>query len=1438
MNRPTADGPHQPKPMRRGHPLALLLATEHAEETKQATLSLRRFYPGCRIEAVYSSEEALEWASRQPWDVILLDECLRTPAEGEVLPAIRERAPHAAIIVQTDLLDAATTLQLLRAGADFYVHKQSPTVYDELPVVTRHVLETRELRDRLELALERYRRLTEQVSDLVYQLDPEGRVAEVSPGLAILLGYQPDEVVGKSYLDLIDPEDRPVAEGRLNERRTGKRVGRPVTVHLRPKESTTGTGLVPTVEVTALGLYNPRQEFLGTLGIVHLVAMKGRPPSRPKPDVGEATAVPPKPVPATGAPTSREIEPPSVRPVPAPELAPSAARPSVHVSAPSAPTGKILRVARDRPGATPAPPSTPSGGRVVALAVNQIIQDVLASKSRDLQGHATLVDQRLAPTLPTVRGDRAQLQALLAALVTEAEQVMWQTAQGGCLRLVSRQPSPHELQASRPLPATPEDMSYILVEVTPPGRAVPEESREAADESSPWARWHRIAAEHGGTLTIDGPPTVILRARLRLPGSQPPPPHQPDAPERTRATPPPVPVEAEPPHPAPQSRPRPPRAPDTRQERRRSVRRSLDVKSRLTMQNAAWGGVVSNMSLHGLYLLTEPDLPIVVGQPVQVGFASEIGLLDLPGRVTAYRAVPDARAGRQAAWGLAIEFEQLTPEELQLIASLLESVRDHTVSVQLTVALLALEPGELLLDAMTSGEAEPDSMLESAPSPPLESDAMVERRLTARVTLSMPAWMESAGPAPSGGRLTGTTANLSLDGACLRLNTADELLGHRVEVGFSPPPGLAAPSEGGATPRTCAVTAQVVWTQRESDPGLRATFSPQAASVRAGLRFLSITDDVHRQLTDLLSRALTSATRLEGWAATTALSSGLHECRTPTGQRIALYHDHPRQPLPPGAPLALICPGYGETKKDYVSLGYTLAGNGFQTLRFDYTNHVGESDGDPHASTLRSMEADVLQVLTYAASTWPTSPIIVIATGLAARVVLKAVGRDPRVRRLILITPVVDLQATLTRVHQEDLVRSYLEGTRRGTANVLGLNIDLDRFLEDALEGHYADLPSTLEDARILNIPVSWLASEQDPWNHDETVQLVQETLEPHLRQVLTISVPAPRLQEHPRRAQTVLEQLVRCCREACAPLSGSDAVEEPASREIALQLRLETERGRLRSQRTRTQQSEFWEAHQDHFRDIVNVSEYWQLLDHIARLMGTCERGELILDAGCGSGHFGMFLMVHHAYRRQQAARADAKPPVYVGADRLPALLYQARTNLCAVAAGSVRPTPGQDRSDAGLLPHFLCLDLDHPLPFRDNRFDRVVCNLVLGHLRNPLFTLRELTRVLSPHGRLVLTTFKPQADLTVLARALVAHPTHPEGLARGRQLMRGWGELVQDQIEGRIRSFDRQQLTQLLVSSGATHPRVYPSLANQALVVVAEKHGLSRPDARSIEH
>lgn len=250
--------------------LSFLLVSERAEEVKRITRRLRGFYPGCRIEAAYTAEEALEWVSTRTCDAALLDEHLSDRSGLEILPELRRRTANAAILVLTEHYDAMVATHLLQAGADHVLSQHSPACLAELPVVTGIVLEQRDRLARLDLADKRVGFLLEALKDIIYELDPEGRFVALSPAATVLLGRSAEELIGAPYSAILAPQDRQRGEHHVNERRTGERATRRLALKLSGKTDTSAEAEAVSVECSATGLYSatgaPR--FLGTIGIL------------------------------------------------------------------------------------------------------------------------------------------------------------------------------------------------------------------------------------------------------------------------------------------------------------------------------------------------------------------------------------------------------------------------------------------------------------------------------------------------------------------------------------------------------------------------------------------------------------------------------------------------------------------------------------------------------------------------------------------------------------------------------------------------------------------------------------------------------------------------------------------------------------------------------------------------------------------------------------------------------------------------------------------------------------------------------------------------------------------------------------------------------------------------------------------------------------------
>jgi SAM-dependent methyltransferase/alpha-beta hydrolase superfamily lysophospholipase len=599
----------------------------------------------------------------------------------------------------------------------------------------------------------------------------------------------------------------------------------------------------------------------------------------------------------------------------------------------------------------------------------------------------------------------------------------------------------------------------------------------------------------------------------------------------------------------------------------------------------------------------------------------------------------------------------------------------------------------------------------------------------------------------------------------------------------------------------------VVAEAREQDP----------PPFRVGLRFLHTDRHSEQRMRDVMARLLPNG---DSEIVTVAA-----ECSNDAGQRLAIAHDHPRKALPPGSPVVIISPGFGETKRAWVGLAHWLCVNGFHVLRYDHTCHVGDSDGPMERTTLSGMQQDLRAVLDLAERLLPASPLAVIGHNLSGRVALKVASTDPRIKLLFLLAGVVDVQSTLMAVHQDDLVTGYRSGARLGRANLLGFTIDADRWLGDATGGRFCSMDDTLADAERMQAPVIFLAAEKDPWVPLEQLKAVQSALRSNRRHLSLLVGSPSRLRDNPRTARAFFRQIAACCIERFYPLTPKGQVLPADPAPAARQAERERIRSRQRHSLAKPDLVDFWQIYLDHFQTAARSSEFWRLYDHLYRLLGTTDKGGTILDAGCGHGVFGMLLSLNHAYRHRTAAEGTPWSTTYVGLDVVSAALQHASRQLALVADEVRQKFPTTRYPHVLVRSALMAGDLDQPLPFRDGQFDRIVCNLTLSFLRDPVSTLRELMRTLTPGGRLVVSLFTPHADLSAVFATVMQRATGAEEIEEAKWLWTQWGLIREAEANGAFRFFDRPEAIRLFKACGAPRPRLYPALADQALIVVAEK-------------
>jgi ubiquinone/menaquinone biosynthesis C-methylase UbiE/alpha-beta hydrolase superfamily lysophospholipase len=537
------------------------------------------------------------------------------------------------------------------------------------------------------------------------------------------------------------------------------------------------------------------------------------------------------------------------------------------------------------------------------------------------------------------------------------------------------------------------------------------------------------------------------------------------------------------------------------------------------------------------------------------------------------------------------------------------------------------------------------------------------------------------------------------------------------------------------------------------------------------------------------------------------------------GQRISAYHDRPVGEEPTELPIVVISPGYGETKRDYLTLAYYFASNGFQVVRYDHTNHVGESDGLHYHVSLSSMKDDFQTVTRFVRATWPHSTIIGVASSLASRVALKAEAECPSVSLLIMLMGIVNVQRSAATVHQEDVFAGYCDGQGPNSANILGFNVG-NKFLDDAITNKFVTLEHTLNDAESLTSPVIVVSAGKDAWVAPEDLQAFRKALGRRVEDWIVVPEALHRLQENPKIARETYRQVVTQCHERVRMGPSHGVIHNPNRLDLGRQNR--EEKIALQQQATTKVGPGFWQDYLGHFQSVGTCRDYVKLLDHVFHALGPITPGQQFLDAGCGNGNAGLFFL-----NRLRSVIPGVAPLMdgsiqYVGIDVVPEALRRANRTMVS-AISEIQPV--NTFSHPFLKMSWVQVDLGYPLPFPDNQFDRIVSSLVLGYVQDPLAALKELYRVLAPDGRMVISNLKPNGDFSGIYQSLVSSAALPHQREEARELLNNYGKIRQAEKEGQFCFFDRTQWESIVATLGCANAAVYPTFAGQAFLIVLEK-------------
>lgn len=553
----------------------------------------------------------------------------------------------------------------------------------------------------------------------------------------------------------------------------------------------------------------------------------------------------------------------------------------------------------------------------------------------------------------------------------------------------------------------------------------------------------------------------------------------------------------------------------------------------------------------------------------------------------------------------------------------------------------------------------------------------------------------------------------------------------------------------------------------------------------------------------------------------TQISSNLITYTSRNGRRIRAYLD--RAVVKKNKQrFVILAPKYGETKKNNLQLAYFLASNGFTVLRFDLTFHVGESEGEMSAFTLPGMVDDILGSIDFLATESGAEQVVLVASSLSARCALRAAAMDSRVGRFVSIVGVVNMQTTLKEVYREDIFGTFLNGRHWGLTDIIGFDINGETFLSTAVEHRLHDLNGSMEDASRLRIPCTVFYAEEDLWVNPAEVRQVFSSANECL--LVPIKGAMHEIRENPRAAEETFQMVVAACLDA----PGSLSLALPDKQCVLRQNKLERERLRQNRPGEETEKT-FWSAYLSKYSLLEKAEDYQAYLDTVGALLGLFHPGEIVLDAGCGNGLVGMWVL--REVMRRAIPDYESTPCTYVGLDLTDQGLMDAmrKHDDTRRRFGSLSDATGDMRfAYAPFDFDWLAKEPeDEParLPFRDDTFDKICCSLVLSYLVRPETLLRELKRILKPGGVLVVSSMKPYCDMSAIYRGFVDQQVTNSDVEKARNLLRAAGTIKLKEEKGQYAFFSENELADMVMSVGLIAGLSRRSLGDQANVICATK-------------
>ena len=180
--------------------LKLIIIEDEEAHFSLMKRAIANSFPSVSVYHFHEAAACLEKLDEIMPDIIISDYLMPGMNGIEFLKALNRRNKQIPLIITTGQGDEAIAVEAMKLGAWDYLVKSSD-FFTLLPSVIEKVVRAFRLKESLRKSEKRFQDLAERISDWIWEIDAQGKYTYSNPLVQDILGYRPDEVIGRFFYD-------------------------------------------------------------------------------------------------------------------------------------------------------------------------------------------------------------------------------------------------------------------------------------------------------------------------------------------------------------------------------------------------------------------------------------------------------------------------------------------------------------------------------------------------------------------------------------------------------------------------------------------------------------------------------------------------------------------------------------------------------------------------------------------------------------------------------------------------------------------------------------------------------------------------------------------------------------------------------------------------------------------------------------------------------------------------------------------------------------------------------------------------------------------------------------------------------------------------------------------------------------------------------------